>query len=305
MNGDLTSSIASAQSDPNVSIIVRTFPGRLGCLREALESLGRQSYPQLEVIVVEDGGDTAGPTTAAAAHASGRRFIHHPSEKVGRCAAGNIGLKRAAGELLGFLDDDDRLLPDHVASLVAALQKQSDAVAAYAQAWEVPTIVASTEPLAYTERARYLVRRPAFSQAALAVQNLFPIQAVLFRRSLFDAYGGFDTELDNLEDWDLWRRYAAAGRFVAVDRVTSVYRVPGTLRAALARQRSLHAYRAMCERRHDAASTLSPSQRFRRSCYAIARGIANQPPLFALRWYLRNWSTPRKMTASCQSAVQD
>jgi glycosyltransferase involved in cell wall biosynthesis len=297
------SDTAKALRAPTASIIVRTYPGRVGFLREALASLQRQTYRHWEAIVVEDGGNSAEAVVAAAAADSGLNFRYLSAAKIGRCATGNLGLRQATGDLLGFLDDDDQLLPEHLALLTETLQRCQTAVAAYGQAWEVPTVVTHLEPFTYDEHAAYRVRRPSFSQAALAERNLFPIQAVLFRRQLFDTLGGFDTELENLEDWDLWRRYAAAGDFMPVDRVTSFYRVPGTMRAALARQQTLHAYRPVCERRHDVASPPTPSQRFRRGCTALARSLALQPPIFALRWYWRNWSTRDTNFAAVQHGL--
>jgi hypothetical protein len=80
---------------------------------------------------------------------------------------------------------------------------------------------------------------PRFSAALLQLRNLFPLQAVLFRRSVWERLGGFDESLDYLEDWDLWLRYAAAGPFVAVPEVTSMFRMP-VERAALKARRKRH-----------------------------------------------------------------
>ena len=53
-----------------------------------------------------------------------------------------------------------------------------------------------------------------------------PIQTVMFEKALFEQYGGFRENLDALEDWDLWLRYAAHEDFEYVGEVTSLYRVP-------------------------------------------------------------------------------
>lgn len=305
MNRDPVSNIAESSPAPTVSIVVRTYEGRAGFLREALDSLDRQAYPNLEVIVVEDGGHTAQGTVDAIADSSQHRFVYRALKKFGRCTAGNFGLEHASGELLGFLDDDDQLLPEHVSTLVETLRQNEAAAAAYAQAWEVPTIVHGTDPLTYTERAGYRVSRPPFSRAALASRNLFPIQAVLFRRRLFETYGGLDERLDNLEDWDLWRRYAAGGDFVAVDRVTSIYRVPGTMRTALARQRTLEAYRSVFDRLHrDDSPTGTLRQRCLRKLHVAARRIAIQSPVFALRWHVRNWTARCEVNEAIRIAGQ-
>ena len=57
--------------------------------------------------------------------------------------------------------------------------------------------------------------------------NQLPIQCVLFVHRFFVENGGFDEELDTLEDWNLWLRYlGVSGGFAYVDKTTSRYRVP-------------------------------------------------------------------------------
>lgn len=48
----------------------------------------------------------------------------------------------------------------------------------------------------------------------------------MFSRKLYEKYGGFDTKLDYLEDWDLWLRYSQEGAFEYIEKTTSEYRVP-------------------------------------------------------------------------------
>ena len=52
------------------------------------------------------------------------------------------------------------------------------------------------------------------------------IQSVLFKRQLFLDRGGFDTDVDYLEDWLLWLRYAFNNTFIFVPKLTSLFRVP-------------------------------------------------------------------------------
>jgi hypothetical protein len=90
----------------------------------------------------------------------------------------------------------------------------------------VYTETLSTDPLIIHEYRKELFGRRGFSLKDLWDFNLFPIQAVMFSRFLFDRYGGLAEELDAFEDWDLWLRYAQSGDFAFVDRVTSKFRMP-------------------------------------------------------------------------------
>jgi glycosyltransferase involved in cell wall biosynthesis len=267
---------------PLVSIIVRTHQGRQGFLEECLNSLAEQTYAELEIIIVEDGGDESEPLAKAFAAASGRRLNYLSVPRQGRSRAGNLGLNAARGELLGFLDDDDQFLSEHVAVLVGALRERPEAAAACSLAYEVPTRVVSREPLAYTEAGRYVVHRRPFAPADLLARNFLPIQAVLFRRELFERLGGFSETLEMLEDWDLWIRYLVPACFVHVPQVTSLHRVPADAAEALARYRRMQKYRPRFAALHGNQIAGRESW-FRR----LGQKAISSAALFRLYWALR------------------
>lgn len=223
---------------PLVSILIRTC-NRPAWLRQALESVVAQTYRPLEVVVVEDGPPNAESVVMEFAERIPVRY-QSTGERVGRAQAGNLALTLAQGDYLNFLDDDDLLFADHVEVLVEAA-RQGNFRAAYALAWETHTDVVDTDAARYREVMHLTRHRQPFNRVVLWHHNYLPIQVVLFERSLFHQYGGFDPQLDQLEDWNLWTRYALADDFAFVPKTTSKYRVPANSKQSAARQSQLDA----------------------------------------------------------------
>jgi hypothetical protein len=83
----------------------------------------------------------------------------------------------------------------------------------------------------------------------------------MFHRRLYEKYGGFDEDMDQLEDWNLWTRYTLEDDFVLLEKTTSKYRVPANSRVAAERQALLDkAYLDALERQRSLHVTLSPRQ---------------------------------------------
>jgi glycosyltransferase involved in cell wall biosynthesis len=244
---------------PVVSVLMRTMPGRSGKLREAMASVAQQTYAHMggpiELVVVEDGGQGIESAKAAldTLRSSGvlANVVYVPLPKSGRCIAGNKALEVATGQLCCFLDDDDLFYADHLEVLVGEWLQQPKLGAVYALGYEVRTRVLSEEPWVYENVMHSLIHRQAFSRPTLWHHNYFPIQTVLFQRRLYEEYGGFDLDLENLEDWNLWVRYSLKNDFKLVPKVTSLYRVPDQLDKAIERQAVLDDYYAKAKAKHD------------------------------------------------------
>ena len=249
-------------SFPLVSVLTRTTPNKTGRLKEAIASIAAQTYPNIQLVIVEDGGSTAQAfmdeirTSEAFAD-----VCYLPLPKIGRCGAGNAALQAASGQLLCFLDDDDLFYADHLEVLVAAWQKRPELGAVYGLAYQVRTEIVSPEPWVYREVEHSLLYRQPFNRYLIWHHNYLPIQTVLFQRTLFEKYGGFDPELDNLEDWNLWVRYSLFHDFEMVPKVTSLYRVPAKIETAVERQQLLDDYYAKAQEKHaQLRLELSPTQ---------------------------------------------
>ena len=247
-----------ASDFPLVSVLIRTN-GRPAWLREALTTCAHQTYPNYEVIVVEDGPPAA--QSVIDEFASRLALRYHPTgQRVGRARAGNIAMGHARGEWMNFLDDDDVFFADHIEVLVEAVRR-ARVRGAYGFAWETHTRVIDAASARYEETRRVPRLRQRFDRISLWHQNFLPIQSVLFHRDLWARHGGFAEDMDQLEDWNLWTRYTIEDDFVPVEKTTSKYRVPDDPREAAARQAKLDAaYGDAVERQRKLRLTLSPRE---------------------------------------------
>lgn len=206
-----------------VSILIRTCQ-RPDVLRTALESVRNQTYPNIQVVVVEDGENTAEKLLET--EFSDLNYVFEATgNKVGRCVSGNRAMELASGKYFNFLDDDDALFPEHVECLINAL-REGEELAAYSLAEERRIQIISQMPYVYRVKRKSIRFRQPFHRLLLYTFNYIPIQCMMFHRNLYEMLGGLDPELDNLEDWDLWVRYSAKTDYAYVDRVTSCYHVP-------------------------------------------------------------------------------
>ena len=210
--------------DKKVSVIVRTC-GRPAVLRETLCSLRAQTYPNMEVVIVEDGPNVS-EDMIRTEFADLDIVYQATGEKRGRCVNGNIAMQLATGDYLNFLDDDDLFYADHIETLVNALEQNPQYRVAYSMGFETPVDVHSRDPYRYDVRDIRTVCSAAFSLQEILCHNIAPIQAVMFERGVFEECGGLDEGLEMMEDWDLWVRYALKYPFLFVPKTTSVYRVP-------------------------------------------------------------------------------
>ena len=198
---------------PLVSVIVPTY-NRPALLDRALESVRRQRYRNVEIVVINDAGETVSEVVSR--HAT--TLIEHDTNR-GLSAARNTGLRAACGTYIAFLDDDDAYFPEHLAWLVAAMER-SRAALAYTS-----TITQFIRTVDGGLRTYGLLSEfyATVDARDLLVSNALPPVGVMVRRDAAMRAGGFDERLPVLEDHDAWLRIAAHGPIVHVNRIGAMY----------------------------------------------------------------------------------
>jgi hypothetical protein len=141
----------------------------------------------------------------------------------GRAGAANAGVEAATGALLGFLDDDDLVEPEHLATLVGALAA-AGVRAAYSDAAVAVYELDGTAAGGWRQVERRLPYSRDFDPDLLLLDNYVPLHTLLAERELWRAAGPFDPELPFFEDWDLLIRLASLVPFHHLPQVTCEYR---------------------------------------------------------------------------------
>lgn len=256
--------IATSKTLPLVTVITRTYRGRGVFLKQAMQSVFNQTYPNIELIVAEDGGSTQAELVASTSRLAPStvnvRFLSN--EKIGRSGVGNAAMAAATGQYYMFLDDDDLLFADHVETLMQSLTADTTLDAAYSLAFEVTTHV-SEDKSSYTEELIYTppVFRQPWDYEVMQRHNFIPIQSIMFKKELYLRWGGFDLELDQLEDWNLWLRYGYEANFRYIEKTTSLFRTPADSNTRAERHALLHdAYNNAVQSANDKISRVVSAQ---------------------------------------------
>jgi glycosyltransferase involved in cell wall biosynthesis len=202
---------------PLVSVIIPTY-NYARFIGQAIESVLAQTYQDFEVIVVDDG--STDDTRERVARFSQVRYLYQANQ--GIAPARNAGLHASRGELLVFLDADDRLLPEALAIGVDCLNANPDC-AFVSGHWEVVSNFGDplpSSPIICVTSDHY--------QAFLDFNYIGTVGQVMFRRSILESVGGFDSAVPGCDDIELYMRIARNHRVACHDKVVMQHRKHGS-----------------------------------------------------------------------------
>lgn len=178
-----------------VSVVIPCY-NQARFLNEAIHSAAGQTYPHIEIVVVDDG--STDDTRAVAERYPEVYYVHQ--ENRGLSAARNTGLQHSRGEYVVFLDTDDLLLPGALEAGVRCLAADPECafgVGRFRRIGEDGSVVAEPDQVS--------LHRDAYSQ--LLEGNWIAMHATaMYRRWALEEAGGFDPALPSSEDYDLYLR---------------------------------------------------------------------------------------------------
>lgn len=233
-------------NSPLVSIIIPCY-NQAHYLAESIESALNQDYPNIEVIVVDDGSTD---NTREVAGQYNITYIHQ--ENQGRSVARNHGISKSTGEFLIFLDSDDRLLPlavQHGMDCIVHHQECGFAYGRYRLIKKDGVVspfwhqVCVSPSHSWPKRVmlqisavitRVLIGAPLVPTKADPFESLLRwnhiamLSTVLFRRAALETVGNFNENFSPCEDYDLYLRFARAYPMATHPHVISEYRIHDT-----------------------------------------------------------------------------
>ncbi len=198
---------------PRVSVIIPAYNAER-FLAQAIESVFGQTYRDYEILVVDDGSKDATP---AVIESFAGRIRSIRQANAGVSAARNAGFALATGEFVAFLDADDLWEPVKLERQIAALDQRPDAGLCFTGFFRID------EQLRVTETVP-AVDYPDFCEALLLYSCVVAMPTVLVQSRLFATTGGFDAQLSQCADWDMWLRLSRLTAFTSINEPLARYR---------------------------------------------------------------------------------
>jgi glycosyltransferase involved in cell wall biosynthesis len=197
---------------PSISIVTPSF-NQGHFLETTIRSVLLQRYPALEYLVL-DGGSTDGSREIIERY-SDRLAFWRAERDGGHAAAVAEGFERATGDVLGFLNSDDVLLPGALDAVAEFFARNPAVSAVYGHRLLI-------DSGGFVHGVWLL---PPHSDYLMLRWDLIPQETCFWRRSLFEAAGNVDPRRKFALDYDLFARYMRAGRFARMDRFLGAFRV--------------------------------------------------------------------------------
>lgn len=204
---------APSPAKPLVSVVIPCY-NAARYLAETIETVLAQTYPRIEVIVVDDGSSDA---TSRIAHSYPVTYLYQPNR--GISAARNNGFFRSQGKYVLFLDHDDRLLPRAIEIGVDLLEEHPECAIAVGEhryiAADGTELGCSNKQAAGRDPYEMLLEHNFIETPCSA----------LHRRSCFALVGAFRENLQGAEDYELYLRTARQSALITHEEPVAEYRL--------------------------------------------------------------------------------
>ncbi|GAL83784.1 hypothetical protein MYP_1012 [Sporocytophaga myxococcoides] len=203
-------------NNPVISVIIPCFNyGQY--LTEAVESVLIQSETNWECIIVNDGSTDLTEEIAIHLTEIDQRIKYFAQTNKGPSAARNLGLSKASGKYIQFLDADDILSKDKLRHHADILNKHEEIDLVYGDVKVFHTSIKENGVRDFKYFTRQLSGNKMTIIKELVMDSMFLINTAFFRKSLLEKAGDFHNYITRHEDWHLWLRCAMKGAYYYYD----------------------------------------------------------------------------------------
>ena len=216
----------SSTATPLVSVVIPVFNAER-YLRESIDTVLSQDYPEIEIIAVDDGSSDNSPAILEE-YADSIRIVRQ--ENAGSARARNAGIRCANGKYVAFLDADDMWHSAKTRIQVAHLEENPDVGLVYND-WLVINEgdehrISEVMDAVQDDGTREIdPDESGWLYHKLLLDSLVHTTAAMMRKSVIDEVGFFDEALRKGQDYDYWIRASRVTRFDKIDRKLSIYRI--------------------------------------------------------------------------------
>jgi glycosyltransferase involved in cell wall biosynthesis len=198
---------------PLVSVILPTY-NRAWTLKDAVDSVFSQDYPNIELIIIDD-GSTDNTQQLLEAYKNEIRLFHQ--ENKGVSAARNIGIKNSRGEFIALLDSDDAWDKRKISCQMEFFKHHPDALICQTEEIWIRN-GKQVNPKFKHKKPSGMIFDPSLNLCLVSPS------AVMMKKQLFDIKGYFNEDFTVCEDYDLWLRVSSNLPIFLIDKPYTIKR---------------------------------------------------------------------------------
>jgi len=192
--------------DQLISVVIPSYKREASLMKRSVLSVLGQTYHNVEVIVVDDNPNDSELCEGIKQLCDQFEQVHYVKQdgNQGACAARNLGIEKAAGDWIGFLDDDDEWLPEKLEESIPYFHNNIGIVASPGY------ILVEDDFGGITERREYRYndtnKEIIVHEDFLLKDMIGSTSQAIVRKRCFEVCGGFDISLPARQDYEMWIR---------------------------------------------------------------------------------------------------
>lgn len=189
---------------PEVLIVTRTKNRKL-LLGRALQSVKNQTFKDYTQIVLNNGGNKEEVEETVQSFGSDKVKVIHTDDTISRASALNMAITSADSKYIAILDDDDTWHPEFLQSMLDEIKRRKS----HGVVSKIDEVYERLEggKIKQLSRSRWMADLKVISLYQQCIDNQLSTVGFVYSREAYDAIGGYDEDLNVLEDYEFGLRF--------------------------------------------------------------------------------------------------